>query len=384
MRIVFFLCLMLAFAGCGHHNLHKYLKPAEPIYSERTLKLVPIDTLSIQVPDTVYNYYHNTQIFEDSLFYGINYFTQLDINVFNLRTGKFDRVIRVDPNIVHTYRVEQFRVVSPDSIYVVSCPDNGIRMLDADGFIVDEWSADDLRMASDVDYILSQEGFGLADLSGLENFDVIGTECFLTLSPVTSTDFEGSPIVKRHGIYDLVKRQWRMAFGYYEGVLKYKGDNVYFYDMHDPYRIVADGKAFVTYPIDHFVYIYDMMTSELIDKKSLAPSFAIKFPHPVSKDKMYDDELMNELRRDSPFYGPLYYHSSVACWSRFYNFTDQDTGIQKRGFIIYDAEFKILYENIFEYDEIACITPDNEGVVVMPRNEMEADVALFIRYRIIL
>ncbi len=372
-------CLVFIFISCKH-SIDDFLKPLSPIYANCLASIDVRDSLKVLIPDNTYNFFHNTQILNDSLFYGINIFSPLRINVINLKTKEFVKTIDLDKNLLQTYEVNQFRVFTQDSIYISTYPNKGLFLVNSSGCPIKKWTDDDLNISSNVDDKFYKNGLAIADLSGLENFEIIGDSCYITVSPVSPKDFEGSPKLRRHGIYDLKNNCWVSLYAPYEGVLKYKGSDVYFYDMHKPYRKVKGDKIYVSYPIDHNVYVYDFVTHNLLYNKSVAPSFAVDFPPPIPCHSRDNDALLNNLRKKTPFYGPLYYHSKVNCWSRFYNFFDAD--ILYRGIVVYNEDFKIIGEKVFFEKEFANITPYSNGFVLMTDNSNNDDYSIFIIYEI--
>lgn len=379
LRLKIFCCILLL-SSCNLNNFDNLLKPISPRYALSLANLEIEDSLKILLPEGSYNFYHNTQILDDSIFYGINVFSPLRIDVIDLKAKEYSKFITFDKNIFKAYEVNQFRVLSEDSIFVSAYPNKCLYLVNDNSEIIKSWSKIDLDISSDIDIDLYNGGFAIADLSGLENFEIIGDSCYITLSPVSAKDFEGSPSVKRHGIYDLKDKCWRSVFAPYEGVLKHKGSSVYFYDMHKPYRKVCMDKIYVSYPVDHNVYVYDFKTQELLFSKPISPSFAVDFLTPLPFSSKDDDALLNQLRKRTPFYGPLYYHQEIGCWSRFYNFFD--SGVFKRGIVVYNEAFEIILEKVFLEKEFKNITPCGDGFILMPENLDYDDCAMFIKYKI--
>ena len=201
------------------------------------------------------------------------------------------------------------------------------------------------------------------------------------MSPGSSTDLLGNPDVNRHGVYDLEKKEWIKFMAPYEGVLKYKGIGGYYYDMQHPYQLLLNDTLYVTYPVDHKVYMYDAVNGNLLSEKDISPSVATDFPYPV---EYYDDyDKLNELRRSTAYYGPLYYHSKVDMFSRFYNI-DPDVDSGKRVIIVYDRDFNVLCEKIYPIDDINGISPTKDGFLLHPYRPMEEDTITFMKADIVL
>lgn len=375
--------LILLFMSCSTYD-RKWAEYATPSFqgNSEEVYLEKGDSVEIRVPDGHYNVLHNCQIYRDSILYAVSLSDGHRVSLYNIGSGTFMYDILVDKNTTGVLNISNFNVVSPDSIFFTTFPKTGLVLLDSKGRKQDIWQDDDMEIPAEMDPVLSSE-FAFANMSYLENFqyDKDNNLIYAVLSPFSAYDETGDPDVKRHEVYNIVSRKWEKVFAPYEGVLKYKGDKVYFYDMHHPYQTVLDGKVYVTYPVDHRVYIYDLTSGNLTGEKDISPSCAGRFSKPFDPALTSDDEL-NRLRRTTAYYGPLYYHPDVECFSRFYLLGGVEGRGAEKAVIIYDKNFNIVYEQKFKANEVSRMVPADDGFLTIPYDPMNADTFTFVKYKI--
>ena len=104
--------------------------------------------------------------------------------------------------------------------------------------------------------------------------------------------------------------------------------------MHHPFQLIVDRKMYVTYPVDHRVYIYNLATRKLVFEKDISPTFATQIPKPLYYAEALDDEKLTDLRSKTAYYGPLYFHSEPKLYSRFYNLEKTDGKIRERAILL--------------------------------------------------
>ena len=346
----------------------RYRTPAfEGSYLDN-VDLIFEDTLQIPVPDNIMNFYMRTALIEERYLYGISILDPLNICKFDIEKGELIDVISLDRNILGATDILSFAPLSEDSILIATWPQLSLFMIDSEGAVIDRWDMESLT---------------ISNASTLENFTYYGGEenLYCTLTP-GAYDERGEPCIMRHGVYSLKERQWISLFGPYEGVLKYKGDdNVYYPDMHHPYQLVEGKNIYVTYPVDHKVYIYSKKTKKLESEVDISPEIATIIPLPLEYNMAIEDpKRLRELRNNSIYYGPLYYHKDLTMYSRFCNYKSNDEWM--RTIIVYDRDFNRLCEKSFLLNEILAIQPSAPGFIIQPYNPYEADIASFIKVTI--
>ena len=377
--------IVIFFSVLNSCNNDKWAEYSEPDFSGNGDKvyLDKGDSVTVNVPEKHFNMFTNCQIFHDSLLYAYSLDDGRRLSLYNMNSGKFMYDITVDKNTSGVVRINNFTVVSEDSIFFSTSPKTGLVLVDSRGRKLDMWTDGDMVISPEMEPSLS-ERYAFSIASYLENFqyDKGKNLIYSVLSPFSAYDELGDPEVRRHGIYNLSSRKWEKVMAPYEGVLKYKGEsNVYFYDMHHPYQIVIDDLMYVTYPVDHRVYTYDMNTGKLLKEKDISPSCATRFDRPLDYSLTNDREL-NQLRRSTAYYGPLYYHPDTRCFSRFYNLRQVEGREAERAIVIYDMDFNIVYEKIFKLNEISRIVPADDGIVVICTDPYDADTFALVKYKI--
>lgn len=369
--------------SCNKGN--KWSEYSEPTFLGNSDKayLELTDSAIIEVPAKHFNSFQNCQIYHDSLLYAFSLDDRLRLSIYNIASKSFMYDIVLDKNTSGVMCISNFNVISEDSIFFSTSPKTGLVLVNSKGKKLDMWTDRDMVISQEMESKLS-DGYAFSIASYLENFQYDKQKhlIYAVLSPFSAYDEFGEPDIKRHGIYDLSTRNWKTIMAPYEGVLKYKGNNIYFYDMHHPYQIVLGNLMYVTYPVDHRVYIYNTENEELIREKGISPSCATKFDRPMDPLVATDKEL-NQLRKNTAYYGPLYYHPDARCFSRFYNLKNTTGKEGERAIIIYDMDFNIVYENTFKFNEIPRIVPTDDGLVIIRTDPMNPDTFVLIRYKIL-
>ena len=137
---------------------------------------------------------------------------------------------------------------------------------------------------------------------------------------------KSDPSVPRHWIYDMNTNDWYGKIAPLEGVLKYS-EGLYYFDMMTPFHLVKDNLLYVTYMVDHSVYVYDINTGKLLVEKDISPEDAGVMVSPIETE-IASYENLSGLRRRAASYGPLYYHEKCNLFSRVYKYSLE----QRKGF----------------------------------------------------
>ena len=382
-RVVLIIIFVFALLGCKNHFLSPNFKQ-EYFHSA---SLLFIDTIKISVLTESASYFWQTDLLDNRFLYGFSPFSPspLTMSVFDLQEKQFLQVIDFDKNLLNATRIDNFKVVSSDSILIATWPNRSIFLTDGSGKILSAWNNDDLAISGSEDEYVSKTDFSISNNSYLENmtYDRNTMLIYLPLDlPYDAALKEHIP-AKRHGVYNTSLKKWQALYGAYEGTLKRTNGGRYFYDMEYSYQLITKDYIYITYPADHSVYIYNNGTFQLERSLDISPSMATKTPEPLYGIDANDDGKLNKLRRTAPFYGPLYYHDAIDKFSRFYNEAAKENKPAQRVLIIYDARFNILEERTFSLQQISHIQPSPTGFIIQPYNTMDADRATFVRVEII-
>ncbi|HEX2921262.1 MAG TPA: DUF4221 family protein [Bacteroidales bacterium] len=325
------------------------------------------DSVPIAIPANSRNEYHVTSLYKNRYLYGVNLFDPYKIDVIDLTDAIVKKQIIIDKNLFNTYQVSNLFVKSADSIIFLSDKTPTIFLTNGEGKLIKKWTRTDVDIPASLDKKLSSIGFGFATSSFLENpyIDPASGYLYVKINAIGYHDDFGDIDVKRHGVYDLKNKKWISLFGSYEGVLKEKKDGRYFYDMHEPYQIKVEDKIYISYPIDNNVYCYDIKNYNLVQTIDCSFEGVEEFPKPLYGKKISDNALQ-KMRSNTPFYGPLNYHTAVGIFSRFYLHKGEEG---KRSLIIYDKDFKVLFVCKYDISWFYKVIPTDTGFIVLPNDE---------------
>jgi len=381
------ICLLLTLS-CSRKEektLSFYRNPQNKAENKNSVFLNPVDTINIQVSSDKGNRFLQGYLYKDSLLYAVSLYEKLTIDIYDIKRKQFVNEIKIEPGPTRTLSIANFAVASPDSIFIIPSPNPGVHLINSKSELIKIWDKYDLQISESFDPILADQGFGICGSSGLQNvtLDNQNNIMYMVLSPLSTIDEIGDPTPKRHGIYDLKNSKWIGLLAPYEGVLKNKGEGRYYFDMHHPYQLVVKGKLYVTYPVDHRVYVYNIASRKLILEKDISPTFATQIPEPLFDADAFDYNKLVKLRGETAYYGPLYYHPSPKVYSRFYNLEKKEGKTRERAIIIYDKDFNIISENVFPIDDITRIQASDDGFYVQPQPHiLNADTLALIHFKI--
>jgi hypothetical protein len=383
-----YVIMVIFLFGCKQkeEGLTHYLKPDFKQQYLNSSLLRFVDTIKVAVPDESFNYFWQSDLWDDRVFYGFSYIEPLAMSVIDLQDGVFADFVRFDKNLVGGTMIHNFKVLSPDSILLAVYPGKNLVLVNRSGKVLSKLYEDDLKIAEDLDVYIAKNGYEWATNSYLENmsYDSDTKLLYVPLTPNSDYyDMQGYSGVRRHGIYDLATNRWKTIYAPWAGTLKYLGEGRYYSDMETSYQLVTPDSIYITYPVDHSVYIYDSKNFKLRRSIDISPSVAVDVPMPLYGTESDNYEKLGALRRSSPFYGPLYYHKGVKKFSRFYNLKKQSDKTDRRAIVVYDEDFNIVAEEIFPLQEISAIRPSPTGFVIQPYDPMIADTATFFRVSII-
>ena len=150
-----------------------------------------------------------------------------------------------------------------------------------------------------------------------------------------------------------------------------------------PFHLVKDNLLYVTYMVDHSVYVYDINTGKLLVEKDISPEDAGVMVSPIETE-IASYENLSDLRRRAASYGPLYYHEKCNLFSRVYRYSleQRNSSGNHMEVCIYDEDFNIVGSEIIKTGYIDFIFPTQDGFVAVAKNNTDADSVKFIRYKI--
>lgn len=359
-------CMTVACNG-NKASLESYLTPERNANLGKVI-LEKLDSVVCEVPENEYNSFTGIDENQDEL-YCHSILDPLKITVYDIAKGEHVKTIDYDPNLLRAREILSYQVLSRDSILLVTTPGSKVVLTDGEGKILERWSPD----------ISEGELCG-----GGVHYDYLNSgKLCMVMCPGSRYSIEKSdPSVPRHWIYDMNTNDWYGKIAPLEGVLKYS-EGLYYFDMMTPFHLVKDNLLYVTYMVDHSVYVYDINTGKLLVEKDISPEDAGVMVSPIETE-IASYENLSGLRRRAASYGPLYYHEKCNLFSRVYKYSlEQRKGSGNHMEVcIYDDDFNIVGSEIIKTGYIDFIFPTQDGFVAVAKNNTDADSVKFIRYKI--
>ncbi|MBK8292091.1 MAG: DUF4221 family protein [Flammeovirgaceae bacterium] len=273
------------------------------------------------------------------------------ISIFNLKTKSHVRDFEISPLIQNRDKYSTFYIHNLDSIFMLTSNNTSIYLLNGNGGLIKSWSSFDLGITPPNTYIfpyfLPQHSIYFNSKTNL---------VYASLIPgyfPTSSNFEDVP---QQVVFNLASNIIKLKYGPPEGVMKMKGDLVFPGDLSFPYSLTINEATYISYPLDHFVYIYNNETGILVEKKAVCSSEIKNFPFPLPSEMIKDTQAMWNFRVQTPFYEPLNYHSKVKLFTRAVHHPQElkemsgklNTGKRRRtSVIILDSTLQIIGETFF-------------------------------------
>ncbi len=299
--------------------------------------LPPYNLLSIHCPPDVLNAYLHTQVFADSLLYGVDPALPFEIAVFDLKKKAFSHKIHLDPHFFKE-KIGSFYVHCPDSIFVTGMNYPFVYIISSGGQIIQKF--DLTEMNTYADYIIPS----LFPYTS-PYYDSKKKYLYVTTLPydwdvlVAKTQFA-------ERVFDLGAE--RMVAEY--ASLSTDQAGVLPYDLNTPYRLVTDSTIIISYPARHEIEIYDKEKHELISKK-MAGNEQVKLSEPLSLKNNLDEQAFWNYRVTVPFYEPIFYHPKAKCFTRILHHAQElkpdgvtlNNGEERKAtLLIFDKEFLLL------------------------------------------
>ena len=381
MKYLFFLILSILCISCDNtEGKHENTKQNYEEFSyngdydkkfDRKIELSLNDSLSMDTPPTSPNLYFDSYIYNDSLFFGIN--PPNNIDVYNLNSKLFIKNIEIPEHILKG-DLQNIYVKSFDSIYATNYFPPIIYHLNYDGMVVNKIAGDVLKLNIQNERVpLNEVNYRFPFYLTYQKPQVIDDKLYLVIEPIGSAKRDGFKKTQRIGVFDLHNSRWEKAICEPKGLMSL--DKTFFnQDLMNPYFIIVENKIYVTYPMSHYVYIYDL-DGECIDHKLISFSKIKKMPNPLTGKELNDRQKSWNFRIMTPFYGPLFYHQNLKIFSRVFH-EEQDLygadgllndGHNRSGYIIFfDNELNKIGEFEFENAKLGIgkVSPLSDGLLL--------------------
>lgn len=385
-NILLYLIFIISLLSCQESiRIKKHLKSPKIKYNS-TYHLSLDNNLNIKVFDTQYNDYLHTHIFKDSLFYGVNREANNIIDIYNLKLNCQSDRITVNQDSINSEFVSSINVVSPDSIFFISSETLNLYLINSEGQIIKKWGKGKAYKISKDYELLYKLHFGLPTYSPFFRINIRNNKIHAPIMFMGIDDLPQLSIIKRIRVFDLNNNIGDHFYGELYGIMKEKGELIYPYDTHFPYLLVQENISYISYPLDHYVYMFDNETGKYLKKIPMSSKYIDKLQYPF-KSNIGDQELWYK-RIQMAFYGPLFYHEKINMYSRVVHHKQPlidsagniNDGTQRRSsIIILDGNFNIVGEKKFENGQLGVNSylPLSNGILVGPQIEENSKILKF-------
>lgn len=341
--------LLSVLFSCTTASELERLLSAPAIISIDSVGLQPVSESKIPIRSKLT--FLRSTIYGESLVYAFAKEEPGKLFVFDVIQGKFLREIVLDPEILDQDKMTTFYVLNPDSIFFMGSNGLSVRLAEGNGAVRSTWTAEVLGFGPVNNFLFPYF------LPQYQAYFQSRSLLHLTVVPAffpTKKGYEDQPL---QVVVDLSKDRTKLAYGPAEGVMRFKESLVYPTDISFPYALVRGDTTFVSFPMDHFIYVYNNKSGKLLSKHGAASRHVSEFPAPVPADESKDYQRMWNFRIQTPFYEPLFYHARAKLYSRTVQHPQalkDEEGLLNTGrhrtasVIIMDQHLRIVGETIFE------------------------------------
>jgi len=367
--LVIFL-LLLFFTSCNNGNIKK---PDVTSNNQFKFNATVTDTINITLNGKLSNWLFEQYLLNDSTLYILDIFNSPKcIYIININKRKITDSICIKKDFMINNRITNIYVHNKDSILCIENYPAHIMLINNKGEIIKNINFKSITKNDSLFSPYLGNEFGINNIS---YYDSRISNLYVTLIPNGSADFMGDTGFYRQAIFNLKTDSWELFYGKYRGILKKKGERIYFYEMHNPYSLILNKKNYVSYPIDNYIYCYSIDNGILLDSIYFSGKTPLKFPDPLQPNS--SDDKLRKLMKKSPFYGPLTYHNSKKLFSRY---TFQRN--KKSYLYIYDENFKFVTQISLDIDKFYTLIPSNFGFYSIPKINNSSDENILKLFRV--
>ncbi|MBO8477862.1 MAG: DUF4221 family protein [Bacteroidetes bacterium] len=338
-------------------------------------------TLNINVPKGMYSGYHSFFLYKNRYFYGVHTNSPNVIDVYDIQNETFLKRIEIDSSLVND-RVSGIYVSSSDSIFFCQINPNRIYLIDSNGYIVNRWLQDDLMIKIADDEYLSRYDITFTTFLGQFRPLVLDNHIIIGLDP--SGMYKVISNIKRVGIYDMVHKKWNKFISKASDVESNISKLGYPYDLEQPYIADGDKCIIVSYPMDHYIYVYSKSNYEFISKVPCYSKYVSYLPYPLPLKQINSCQKNWNFRVQVPFYGAVNYHPEKDMYTRIIYHPQSlidDNGNVNSGMdrsasiIIMNNQFEIIGETLFDKGQLGVYSylPMSDGLLTAPQINNDYD-----------
>jgi hypothetical protein len=363
--------------ACGEKDRISYLEAR--LDSSLNMSNFEIDAKinKIRIPSSCLSDYQYFKLLADSLLLCKDGFKVSNkIDIFNIKTNKYlesvswDKAILPDAGSFAFFRQDS-------SIYLNAVGSIKYFKLSFDGIIQKSWAMSDI-MIDDNNNInaIYPSLFSYSEPIVLDNDRLLVSftmpEAFFfkdTLIDVAMISLSQNKILTKY------RRQPNLIYAQMK-------NSAYPQDLSFAYKMLKGDTLILSYPMDHFIYAYDLYTGKFLFKKPIILNKSkISLPHPLSKYAYGDRQDQWNFRITTPFYEPLNFHKNLNLYSRILHHPiSKDQANNKKGplnrslsLILLDKNLDVVGEEILNHEHIGIYrtiaTPD--GLISIPNNNSD-------------
>jgi hypothetical protein len=308
-------------------------------------------------------------VLNDKYLYGFEKGVSGKIKCFDLVNETHVYDINFQDSVLITEGISSFYAHSTDSFFIQASNLRKVYLLDSLGNTLNQW-----EIHFNIPYILTAF---LPEHRPV--FEEKTNRLYSTILPVgflKNIEPENTPLQMA---FDVVNDTIIHLFGPVEGVMKFRQDGYYPPDISVPYLLKVDNNLLVSYPMDHFIYVYSN-TDGTLKYKKLASSNAVReLPLPLSPDDSKSSQKIWNFRIQTPFYEPLFYHQAENVYTRAIHHpqklkladgTLNDDRFRATTVVLLDAELNIIGETYFDdgtYPTHGAV-PLTDGLLMYPKD----------------
>lgn len=219
------------------------------------------------------------------------------------------------------------------------------------------------------------------------NFDPRSKLLYMVIPPSSFHEIEVNDTLPWFGIYSLKKKGWTKFFGPPQGIMSTKGNAYFPLDLSLPYVLLAGNNLYISYPSDHYVYIYDL-DGNFVTSKPASSKFSIPTPSPLELDNLLDRQTAWNYRIATPYYEHISFHDDLKLFSRIYHHEQplkdlngklNDGEGRTQSIIFFNENFEVVGETVVENSQIGGRTgrPTSNGFVFRPHPAYQKSDSIF-------
>ena len=372
MKFLIIICCFF-WVSCNFSNEEKTIDISMDSTITYSMSLSVQKKMKIKIPKDKYSYYHSTAIYDGRYFLGVNQNKPNVIDVYDIQEQKFITEIKVNNNILND-RISGIYVQNLDSIYFCQSSPNSIYLINSKGQLINSWDSSDLAIKINHHDILSRYGINFTTF--LHQFrPVVHENRYLYIGIDPQNMYKKNPKIERVGVYDLVNKEWVDFISKYSDLASCIDGLEYTYDLEQPYIEKSDKYIVISYPMEHYIFVFDLNTNKYINKFPAYSKEVLSLPYPQKPELMESCQKSWNFRIQTPFYGNLYYHKDKRLYTRVVYYPQElidSKGYMNGGkdrtasIIILDESFNIIGETKFENGGLGVNTylPTPTGMVI--------------------